>query len=154
MADISTIRLEGDLNIKDETAREMIGDLEQLGTEANGNLVAAVNELLSTSVGSLYVDQKIREHSEADSQSHPDIRSHLDALDQRFGDLERLETEDKSSLVAAVNEVLGKAGGSSDSGGNVDLPEVTEADAGKFLRVSSDGKWAAEAIDNAEGVSF
>lgn len=125
MAYISTIRLEGDLNIKDETAREMIGDLEQLGTEENGNLVAAVNELLNTSVGSSYVEQKIREHSEADSQSHPDIRQHLDALDQRFGDLEQLETEDKSSLVAAVNEVLGKAG-TGGSGGNADQSGMSE----------------------------
>ena len=34
------------------------------------------------------------------------------------------------------------------------LPEVTVNDAGKFLRVSSSGAWAAEAIPNAEGVSF
>lgn len=33
-------------------------------------------------------------------------------------------------------------------------PAVTEADAGKFLRVSSTGEWAAESISNAEGVSF
>ena len=34
------------------------------------------------------------------------------------------------------------------------LPTVTSEDAGKFLRVSSSGKWAAESIANAEGVSF
>ena len=34
------------------------------------------------------------------------------------------------------------------------LPEVTVNDAGKFLRVSSSGTWAAEVIPNAEGVSF
>ena len=33
-------------------------------------------------------------------------------------------------------------------------PAVTEADAGKFLRVSSTGEWAAESISNAEGASF
>ena len=34
------------------------------------------------------------------------------------------------------------------------LPTVTSEDAGKFLRVSSSGKWAAESIPNATGVSF
>lgn len=34
------------------------------------------------------------------------------------------------------------------------VPSVTAADAGKFLRVSSEGVWAAEAISSAEGVSF
>lgn len=31
---------------------------------------------------------------------------------------------------------------------------VTAKDAGKFLRVSSSGKWVAETVPNAEGVSF
>lgn len=34
------------------------------------------------------------------------------------------------------------------------LPTVTSSDSGKFLRVSSTGKWAAEAIASAEGASF
>ena len=33
-------------------------------------------------------------------------------------------------------------------------PAVTEADAGKFLRVSSTGEWVAEYITNAEEASF
>lgn len=35
------------------------------------------------------IEDAILEHSEGDVQSHPDIRKHLDALDQRFGDLEQ-----------------------------------------------------------------
>ena len=35
-----------------------------------------------------------------------------------------------------------------------DLPLVTSSDSGKFLRVSSAGKWVAETIPNASGVSF
>ena len=34
------------------------------------------------------------------------------------------------------------------------LPTVTSSDSGKFLRVSSTGKWMAEAIASAEGASF
>lgn len=34
------------------------------------------------------------------------------------------------------------------------IPPVTNADSGKFLRVSSLGKWAAEAVPNAEEASF
>lgn len=34
------------------------------------------------------------------------------------------------------------------------LPTVTSTDSGKFLRVSSTGKWVAEAIASAEGASF
>ena len=34
------------------------------------------------------------------------------------------------------------------------LPTVTEAEAGKFLRVSSAGTWAAETVASAEGASF
>ena len=35
------------------------------------------------------IEDAIREHSEIDDQCHPDIRTHLNALDQRFGDLEQ-----------------------------------------------------------------
>lgn len=34
------------------------------------------------------------------------------------------------------------------------LPDVASADAGKFLRVSSDGAWVAESIASAEGANF
>ncbi len=40
------------------------------------------------------------------------------------------------------------------SDGGSDLPAVTAADAGKFLRVSSSGSWAAETVANANGGEF
>lgn len=39
-------------------------------------------------------------------------------------------------------------------GGGSALPPVTTSDAGKFLRVSSSGAWAVEAVPNAEGARF
>lgn len=43
-----------------------------------------------------------------------------------------------------------KPEGDDDPGQNV--PQVTEADVGKFLRVSADGAWAAEALTNVAEV--
>ena len=40
------------------------------------------------------------------------------------------------------------------SAGGSDLPAVTAADAGKFLRVSNSGSWAAETVANANGGEF
>lgn len=40
------------------------------------------------------------------------------------------------------------------SAGGSDLPAVTSADAGKFLRVSSSGSWVAETLANANGGEF
>ena len=56
----------------------------------------------------------------------------VDELFKEIGDLADLETESKDTLVAAINE----------------------ADAGKFLRVSSSGSWAAETVANANGGEF
>ena len=40
------------------------------------------------------------------------------------------------------------------SAGGSELPAVTAADAGKFLRVSSSGSWVAETVANANGGEF
>ena len=40
------------------------------------------------------------------------------------------------------------------SAGGSELPTVTAADAGKFLRVSSSGSWVAETVANASGGEF
>lgn len=66
-----------------------------------------------------------------------------------------LTNEDEKRFVKQVN------GQTPDENGNVqieipeggqNLPQVTEADAGKFLRVSADGTWAAEALADVSEV--
>lgn len=72
----------------------------------------------------------------------------VDELFKKIGNLDELETESKDTLVAAINEAARTGGG----GGA--LPAVTAADAGKFLRVSSSGSWAAETVASASGGEF
>lgn len=73
----------------------------------------------------------------------------VDELFKKIGNLDELETESKDTLVAAINEAARTGGG---AGGA--LPAVTAADAGKFLRVSSSGSWAAETVASASGGEF
>ena len=73
----------------------------------------------------------------------------VDELFKKIGNLDELETESKGTLVAAINEAARTGGG---AGGA--LPAVTAADAGKFLRVSSSGSWAAETVASASGGEF
>lgn len=73
----------------------------------------------------------------------------VDELFKKIGNLDELETESKDTLVAAINEAARTGGG---AGGT--LPAVTAADAGKFLRVSSSGSWAAETVASASGGEF
>lgn len=70
-------------------------------------------------------------------------------LQSEIGDLSQLKTTEKKDLVAAINEAAQSGGG---TGGS--LPAVTAADAGKFLRVSRSGFWAAETVASASGGEF
>lgn len=72
----------------------------------------------------------------------------LDYHETQIRDLQNqtLKQTDRQSI---INDALNAL-----AGGENGLPEVTVADAGKFMRVSSAGKWAAEAIPNAEEAMF
>lgn len=77
------------------------------------------------------------------------ISEDVNRTNENIGSLSDLETESKDSLVAAINEAARSGGG---AGGA--LPAVTATDAGKFLRVSSSGSWAAETVASASGGEF
>ena len=54
------------------------------------------------------------------------------------------------SLSAFVNEIKNCA---NNAVSNV-IPNISSSDAGKFLRVSSNGSWIVTTVDNAEEVKF
>lgn len=105
-----------------------IGNLNNLETTNKSSTVAAINELHDallpidtamddTSVHAVqnkvikqYVDGKVdalEDKHDADMQLEADTRHHADdVLDAKIGDLDDLETTDKSSTVAAINELV------------------------------------------------
>lgn len=113
---IPTIMAEGPLirygadPIEDETAKELpvwenlqnqIGDLNALDTEAKETLVSAVNELHADH-GTLN-DRADTLESELDS-----LTEDVQKIQNLIGNPDELETGDKSTLVAAVNELHGE----------------------------------------------
>lgn len=105
-----------------------IGDLNDLETVAKTDIVTAINEVnekvtpIDTAMSDTsekpvqnktikqYVDGKIdalEDKHDADMQLEADTRHHADdVLDAKIGDLDDLETTDKSSTVAAINELV------------------------------------------------
>lgn len=77
----------------------------------------------------------------ADAQAYDDAGVLIPAA-PLIGRLSNLDTKDRSSLVAAINEVARSAGG---------LPPVTEDDDGAFMRVV-DGLWKAVQLTNVAEV--
>nr|DAH69699.1 MAG TPA: hypothetical protein [Caudoviricetes sp.] len=54
---------------------------------------------------------------------------------------------------AQIDEAIGDVRENKDAWNEKELPAVTASDNGKFLRVEN-GAWTAEAVSDAEGVSF
>ena len=101
-----------------EGLQAAIGDLTNLSTEAKDSLVAAINEVLGkitaggvTSVAGKTGDVTLDAGdiaAEIDGTEVETVADALVALLVAIGDLDELSTDAKDSLVAAINEVLGK----------------------------------------------
>ena len=74
----------------------------------------------------------IKEGASPGDSTQPPTPSVYDQILAEIGDLGSLKTDNKDSLVEAINEIY-------DTGGGDRLPEITEADEGKYLGVL-DGK--------------
>ena len=80
----------------------MIGSLSDLTTTAKDNLVAAINELVRADVTlQTNIDNERQSREDADTALQTAINNVLSKL----GNLENLDTEIKSSAVAAINEL-------------------------------------------------
>lgn len=66
-------------------------------------------------------------------------------VNDRLGAVEKTIRYDKQNLTESQK---------SQARNNIGLPTITTSDAGKFMRVSADGKWVVEAIPSAEEASF
>ena len=90
-------------NCEKVTIEDVIGNLALLDTVSKSNLVAAINEVLSTlstSIGDLALLDTTDKSSLVAA-----INEVLSTLGSEIGDLATLSTTDKSSLVGAINEL-------------------------------------------------
>lgn len=112
-----------------------IGDLDKLSTDAKDSLVAAINEVLSkitaggvTSVAGKTGDVTLAAEDIAAQIAGTEAQTVADALVALLaavGDLDKLSTEAKGNLVAAINEVLEKIPGGGVTSVNGKTGEVT-----------------------------
>ena len=107
------------------TFTDKIGDLTQLTTTFKNNIVGAVNELDAD------IDEEVTARTDADTALGTRIDESIagnTALDAKIGGLNNLKTTDKSSTVAAINELYdtvqqgggGGGGTGGDTGNTVD----------------------------------
>lgn len=91
-----------------------IGELTNLSTTDKDNIVAAINEIVST-ISQAVSDLQDAITSEAAAREDAD-----DAINNTIGDLDDLSTVDKSNIVAAINEVNQTGGGAVSMIGDLD----------------------------------
>ena len=131
------------------------------------NTILNYEQFLFYSNGDIQLNQNFYDLSDIilNSQNYTDtaianlINSAPETLDT-LGEL-AIALQENKNVVDILNEAIATRvktvnGVGVDSQGNVEVrpvPEVTEADNGKFLIVVN-GKWTAESIVNAEGVDF
>lgn len=100
--------------IKDYASADVqtqIGNLSNLETTAKNNLVAAINEAAQSGGGSSVTVDSAMSSTSTNPVQNKVINTEITTLKSDLGDLDDLETTDKSSIVAAINEAAQSGGG-------------------------------------------
>ena len=93
-----------------DNLQTQIGNLANLTTTAKTNLVSAINEAAQSGGTEVVIDNTLTQTGQAaDAKKTGD---EISAIKADLGDLSDLETTDKSSIVAAINEAAQSGGGS------------------------------------------
>lgn len=125
-------------------------DADGRGTFALGRTLLDAEGVLQAQLRAILPEQETRSdvmlmqvHASliADAQAYDDAGVLIPAA-PLIGRMSNLDTKDRSSLVAAINEVARSTGG---------LPPVTEDDNGAFMRVVN-GLWKAAQLTNVAEV--
>lgn len=98
---------QNDLNTEKTTRENKDNELETKITEITNNLNTAINnEITNRKEADTELQNKINEETTNRTASDTAINELLQAESQKIGDLSLLETENKKSLVDAINELL------------------------------------------------
>ena len=113
------------LNLKDYTDT-LIGSLDDLDTEDKDNIVAAINEVVTTVSNLSSIIGSLDDLNTTDKDNLVDaINEVLQSLEDTTGDLDDLNTTDKTNLVAAINEVLQTLGNTTGDLDDLDTTDKT-----------------------------
>lgn len=91
----------------DEATANKVGDLSQLSTTSKASLVSAINELVSEDIAlDDKIDNAVNRIDDNVSGLSDDLQSFKTQTNNSIGTLSNLDTETKTNLVSAINEVL------------------------------------------------
>ena len=138
---VVTIKAIGDKLTNDYTLQATVTEVESDGTVIRGNVVATPDP---------------RPNLNQTDPTKPDYVIGAAEFGEAFGamaDALTNATTALGNLDAALTTQGKQIQANTEAVAKVKMPEVTEADNGKFLRVT-DGAWAAVSVESAEGASF
>ena len=103
MSDVSKLNFNGDMNqFTDEIARGLIGNVEDLQTEAKDSLVNALNEVDDKSSG-------LNDELDGVKRRLTSAEENLVHVTSEIGEMNQLKTTDKNTMVGAINEIFDRS---------------------------------------------